>query len=80
MTFVKSEKTLSFSPSTSFSTECFELIQSDVWGIAPTLSHTTYKYFVTLIDAYSQVTWVYILHSKADVFNVFKIFLAYVEN
>ena len=27
-------KTLPFSPSTSFSTECFELIHSDVWGTA----------------------------------------------
>ena len=82
VTFVKWEKVrkVPFSPSTSFSTECFELIHSNVWGIAPTLSHANYKYFVTFIDYYGRFTWVYFLHYKADVVNVFKIFLAYVEN
>ena len=73
-------KTLSFPASTSFSTECFELVHSDVQGIAPNLSHAHYKYYATFIDDYSQFTWIYFLHSKADVFNVFKIFLSYVEN
>ena len=35
---------------------------------------------MTFIDDYSRFTWVYFLHSKADVFHVFKMFLAYVEN
>ena len=73
-------KILSFPTSTSFSTECFELVHSNVWGIAPNLSHAHYKYFVTFIDDYSRFTWIYFLHSKANVFIVSKIFLAYVEN
>lgn len=72
-------KTLPFSVSASNSIQCFDLVHSDVWGIAPHLSHAHYKYFVTFIDDYSRFAWVYILHSKADVFNVFKMFLAYVE-
>ena len=73
-------KTLPFSVSTSNSIQSFDLVHSDVWGIAPHLSHAHYKYFVTFIDDYSRFTWVYFLHSKSEVFHVFKMFLAYVEN
>ena len=68
---------LPFLISTSHSTRCFDLVHSDVWGIAPALSHAHYKYFVTFIDDFSRFTWVYFLHSKSD---VFKNFLSYVEN
>ena len=66
------KETLPFPISTSHSTQCFDLVHSDVWGIAPALSHAHYKYFVTFIDDFSWFTWVYFLHSKSDVFNVFK--------
>ena len=57
----------------------FEIIHSDVWGITPVVSHAQYKYFVTFIDDYSRFTWVYFLRTKAEVFAVFKKFVAYVE-
>ena len=37
------------------------------------------KYFVTFIDAASQKTWVYLLHTKGQVFQYFKKFHAMVE-
>lgn len=50
---------------------CFEIIHSDVWVMSPVLSHAQYRYFVTFIDDYSRFTWVYFLHSKANVFSSF---------
>ncbi|RVW22080.1 Retrovirus-related Pol polyprotein from transposon TNT 1-94 [Vitis vinifera] len=48
-------------------------------GIAPIVSHAHYKYFVTFIDDFSRFTWVYFLQAKAEVFSVFKRFLALIE-
>ena len=48
-------------------------------GIAPIVSYAHYKYFVTFIDDFSCFTWVYFLWAKAEVFSVFKQFLALIE-
>jgi len=47
--------------------------------MAPITSHANYKYFVTFIDDYSRFTWIYFLHSKDEVFPVFKIFHVHIQ-
>lgn len=56
----------------------FDMIHSDVWGMASVISHANYKYFVTFIDDYSRFTWIYFLRSKDEVFSAFTYFHAYV--
>ena len=73
-------KTLPFPLHDSLAMKCFDIVHSDVWGIAPVIPHSHYKYFVTFIDDYSRFTWIYFLHAKSDVFSVFEVFLSYVEN
>ena len=51
-------KVLPFPHHASRVSQCFELIHSHVWGIAPVVSHAHYKYFVTFIDDFSLFTWV----------------------
>jgi transposase InsO family protein len=60
-------------------TKPFEIMYTNVWGIAPVISHEHYKYFVTFIDDFTRFTWVYFLLSKSEVFSVFKVFLTLVE-
>jgi len=72
-------KILPFPTHQSHVTQPFDLIHSDVWGMAPVISHANYKYFVTFIDDYSRFTWVYFLRSKVEVFSTFKFFHAYVQ-
>jgi transposase InsO family protein len=72
-------KVLPFPRHASRASQCFDIIHSDVWGIAPVVSHAHYKYFVTFIDDFSRFTWVYFLRAKAEVFSVFKCFLALLE-
>ena len=72
-------KVLPFPHSISRASQCFDIIHSDVWGIAPIVSHAHYKYFVTFIDDFSRFTWVYFLRAKAEVFSVFKHFLILIE-
>jgi histone deacetylase 1/2 len=55
-----------------------ELVYSDVWGPAQT-SVSGHTYYVSFIDAYSRFTWLYLLKSKADVFNIFVQFQLHVE-
>ena len=72
-------KVLPFPHHASRASQCFELIHSDVWGIAPVVSHAYYKYFVTFIDDFGRFTWVYFLQAKGEVFSVFQCFLSLLE-
>lgn len=50
-------------PSTALkATSPFDIIHTNVWGIAPTLSSLGYKYYVTFVDDSSRSTWIYFLH------------------
>ena len=72
-------KVLPFPHHASRASQCFELIHSDVWGIAPVVSQAHYKYFVTFIDDFSHFTWVYFLRAKGEAFSVFQRFLTLLE-
>jgi transposase InsO family protein len=52
----------------------FVTVHSDVWGPSRITSRAGYKWFVTFIDCYSGVTWVYLMQSKNEVFSCFKEF------
>lgn len=39
-----------------------------------------YKYFLTIFDDYTRVTWLYLLKNKAEVLHVFPYFLKMIEN
>ena len=49
-------KVLPFPHHASHASQCFELIHSDVWWIAPVVSHAHTKYFVIFIDDFSRFT------------------------
>ena len=42
----------------------FELIHSDVWGPCLVMSPNGFKYFVTFVDDFSHVTWLYLMKSR----------------
>ncbi|CAD6270849.1 unnamed protein product [Miscanthus lutarioriparius] len=58
------------------STLPFILVHSDVWT-SPVVSISGMKYFVTFIDCYSRMTWVYLMRHKNE---VLKDFCACVKN
>lgn len=57
----------------------FELIHSDLWGASPVPSDSGARYFFLFIDDFSRFTWLYILHSKDQVYPTFLKFKAMVE-
>jgi transposase InsO family protein len=57
----------------------FMLVHSDVWT-SPVVSVSGVKYFVTFIDCYSRMTWLYLMKHKNEVLDCFKDFCACVKN
>ena len=58
----------------------FELVHSDVWGPARTTGLCGARYFVTFIDDYSRLTWVYVLKDRSRLFATFQSFYAEISN
>lgn len=56
----------------------FMLVHYDVWT-CHVLSINGMKYFVTFIDCYTRMTWIYLLRHKDEVFECFQNFYAYVS-
>ena len=62
-----------FPSSSSRANRSFDIVHSDIWG--PVLeSIDGYKFFVSFVDDFSRVTWIYLLKHKSEVMNVFQIF------
>lgn len=74
----KSSK-LPFSISESTTSKPLELIHSDVWGPAPLLSQSGFKYYVLFVDDFSRYTWLFPIHCKSEVFSVFLGFKVQIE-
>lgn len=45
-----------------------------MWGPSGVVFVFGYCWFMTFIDCFSHMTWVYLLHNKTDVFSCFKMF------
>ncbi|WVZ66155.1 hypothetical protein U9M48_015421 [Paspalum notatum var. saurae] len=56
------------------SCEPFILIHSDVWGPCPVASVNGMKWFVTFIDCFTHMTWIYMIRHKSEVIKCFQDF------
>ena len=52
--------------------ELLECIHTDIRGPYPTPTINGHKYFSTFIDEFSRYSYVYLIHEKFEVLNVFK--------
>ncbi|GJU77811.1 ribonuclease H-like domain-containing protein [Tanacetum coccineum] len=69
---------LPFYNSESSVNSVFEIIHSDIWT-SPIPSESVIKYYAIFLDHFSHFVWVYHLHKKADLFDNFVAFRAYVN-
>ena len=58
----------------------FSLVYSDIWRPSKIISSIKFNYFVTFIDDYSCMTWVYLLRNRFELFSVFTVFYAEIKN
>ena len=61
-------------------TEILELIHTDICELDGILTRNAHRYFITFIDDHSNYTFVYLMKTKDEAFDMFKIFLNEVEN
>ena len=57
----------------------FELVHSDVWGPCLVMSPTRFKYFVTFVDDFSHITWLYLMKSHSELFSHFNVFCSEIQ-
>lgn len=58
----------------------FILLVLMLWGLAPLISSSGFRYYVHFIDEYSHFLLIYFLHTKDELVSIFKLFKAQVEN
>lgn len=58
---------------------CFYLIHIDLWGPYNTPTCDGNKYFLTIIDDFSRMTWLFLLKLKSDICVSLQVFLQYVK-
>ena len=49
-----------------------DLVYSNLWGPSHVSSTNGFLYYITLVDACSHFTWIYLLKSKSETLNVFQ--------
>jgi hypothetical protein len=57
----------------------FALIHANLWGPAPIMSYTGFRYYLVLVDELTKFTWTYLLKHKSDTFKVFTQFQAMIN-
>ncbi|XP_042988400.1 uncharacterized protein LOC122316031 isoform X3 [Carya illinoinensis] len=51
----------------------FELVHSDIWGPINIVSNK-FQYFVTFVDDYSRMIWLFFMKARSELFSIFKVF------
>jgi hypothetical protein len=51
----------------------FELVHSDVWGPINVASNK-FHYFVTFVDDFSPMTWLFLMKNRSKLFSIFQFF------
>ena len=71
---------LFFSPSNSKSSNAsFDLIHCDIWGPYQLPTQTGARYFLTIVDDFTQFTWIHLLKFKFETQGIIKSFFSWVQ-
>ncbi|XP_052481094.1 retrovirus-related Pol polyprotein from transposon TNT 1-94 isoform X3 [Gossypium raimondii] len=58
----------------------FSLVHIDLWGPYRVSTHSGHRFFLTIVDDYTRMTWVYLLQNKSDALICLKQFFVLVKN
>ena len=68
-----------FNKSDLFSSAPFDLIHSDIWGLAHVPTEGGSKYFFIFMDGFSRSTWIYLLHYRSEPVSIYQTFHKMIE-
>jgi len=74
------QRRLSFPVKTTRFTSPLEMIHADVWGPYRVCNHDGSRFFLTLVDDYTRMTWIFLLKLKSDVIVVLKQFIPLIQH
>lgn len=57
----------------------FDLIRCNLWGPYRVQSHSGARYFITIVDDYTRIVWLFVLSTKNEVMRTIKDFVTMVE-
>ena len=69
------QKRLAYVSHNNLSSKPFDLVHIDIWGLFSTEFVEGFRYFFTLVDDFTRMTWIYMLRNKNDVSVSFPAFL-----
>ena len=70
----------SFPPTLLHTTTPFQIIHSEVWGLAPFLSIDGYRYYISFVDDYRRYTWIFPLQLKSKATSMFVYFNTMIDS
>lgn len=73
------QKRLPFQSKNNMSQQAFDLLHIDTWGPFSISTAEGYRYFLTIVDDHTRVTWIYLMHTKDEVLTVFPDFIQMIE-
>lgn len=69
----------SFHSSQSKTTQAFELVHVDTWGPYRVQTHNGFKFFLTVVDDFTKMTWIFLMKQKSEAAGLLDIFANYVH-
>lgn len=57
----------------------FEIVHTNILGLAPYPSSLGFSYYTTCVDAYTKYTWIYFFYQNSKALYAFKLFLSFVK-
>lgn len=66
--------------STSKTMSPLELLHIDIWGPFKYVSRNNCKMFITIVDDYSRMCWIFLIRNKLDFTRIFMNFVSFIEN
>jgi hypothetical protein len=73
------QKILPFPTGFTVSKSVFDLVHMDIWGPLSIPSMSGHRYFLTIVDDKSRVTWIYLMKLKSETSQLIKKFVSMVQ-
>lgn len=73
------QRSLPFVSNQKLSAKPFDLVHIDTWGPFSVKSVEGFRYFLTIVDDCTRVTWIYMMHNKSDVQAIFPAFITHIQ-